>query len=95
MHEKSKIGAGHAGGMFRKGMTELGQYLPAFNSAGTHTVEDQGVWPNRTQAEIGNKRGMKDFDATLEAEKTLAVQAEVARLQADQPERTPSRSRGR
>jgi hypothetical protein len=54
---KAKIGAGHASGMARKGLTELGAYLPAFNQAGTQTVEDMAIWPNQTQGEIAGLRG--------------------------------------
>ncbi len=56
--KKAKIGAGHFTGMARKGLSELGEYLPAFNQAGTHVVEDIGVWPNQTQGEIAQARGM-------------------------------------
>jgi len=54
---ESKIGAGHAMGMLRKGLTEIGEYLPAFNQAGTHTTEDIAIWPNKTQGEIAQSRG--------------------------------------
>lgn len=52
----SKIGAGHTTGMLRKGLTELAQYLPAFNTAGQSITEDQAVWPNQTPGEIANMR---------------------------------------
>ncbi len=52
-----KIGTGHLMGMLRKGLTELGQYLPAFNQAGTQITEDAAIWPNQTQGEIAESRG--------------------------------------
>ena len=65
----AKIGAGHAKAMFRKGAVELGQYLPAFNSAGTFTTEDAGVWPNSTQGEIAkDRRTGKTEDVTMQNE---------------------------
>ena len=66
-----RAGDGHAGGMFRKGAVELGQYLPAFNNAGAHTVEDQGVWPNQTQGEIAGGRGDTGLDAEEERSSVL------------------------
>jgi hypothetical protein len=53
----SKIGDGHATGMARKGLSELAQYLPAFNTAGQGISEDQAIWPNQTPGEIANMRG--------------------------------------
>lgn len=53
----SKIGATYLAGMARKGLTELAQYLPAFNHAGTQTIEDIAIWPNQTQGEIAEARG--------------------------------------
>lgn len=61
-----KIGEGHATGMFRKGAVELGQYLPAFNTAGTQTIEDQGIFPNATQGEIATARKETGLDAEQE-----------------------------
>jgi hypothetical protein len=55
--KKPKLGSQHLAGMARKGMTEVGQYLPAFNNAGTHVTEDQAIWPNQTPGEIAQARG--------------------------------------
>jgi hypothetical protein len=52
-----KIGAGHAAAMFRKGSTEIAQFLPAFNNAGTSITEDPGVFLNQTPGEIAQARG--------------------------------------
>ncbi|MDE2509176.1 MAG: hypothetical protein KGM43_18405, partial [Planctomycetota bacterium] len=54
---EAKIGATHLTGMLRKGMSELAQYLPAFNHAGTSVIEDIAIWPNQTQGEIAKSRG--------------------------------------
>jgi hypothetical protein len=54
---KRKLGSTHAMGMFRKGLSELAQYLPAFNNAGTQVIEDIAIWPNQTQGEIAQARG--------------------------------------
>ena len=92
MSEKPKIGAGHAGGMFRKGMTELGQYLPAFNSAGTHTVEDAAIWPNRTPGEIAQGR---NADVPKAEEEPPQASPEVAAELAKMRGNAQSRGRGR
>jgi hypothetical protein len=52
----AKVGATHAQGMFRKGLTELAQFLPAFNNAGSQIQEDAAVWPNVTPGEIAQAR---------------------------------------
>lgn len=54
---KAKMGATHLTGMLRKGMSEIAQYLPAFNHAGTQAIEDIAIWPNQTQGEIAKSRG--------------------------------------
>jgi hypothetical protein len=54
--QKPGLGATHAAGMFRKGLSELAQYLPAFNQAGPHVIEDMAIWPNATQGEIAKAR---------------------------------------
>ena len=54
---KAKIGATQVPGMARKGLSEIAQYLPAFNHAGTQSVEDIAIWPNQTQGEIAQARG--------------------------------------
>jgi hypothetical protein len=58
----AKIGEGHAMGMFRKGLTEGGQYLLAFNNGGTQIIEDPAIWPNQTQGEIAQARGGMSLD---------------------------------
>jgi len=72
----AKIGAGHATGMLRKGLTEIGQYLQAFNQAGTQTVEDAGVWPNQTQGEIAQSRGGLTLDDLREYAEKKAKEAD-------------------
>lgn len=51
------IGTTHLMGMLRKGLSEIAQYLPAFNQAGMQTIEDVAIWPNQTQGEIAQARG--------------------------------------
>lgn len=63
-----KIGEGHAAGMGRKGFTEFGQYLTAFNNAGMSVIEDAGVFPNATQGEIA--QGRRNEGSDLEQEST-------------------------
>lgn len=56
--EKPKIGAGHVMGMFRAGLKELTQILPAFPGQGVQPVEEQGIAGNATNIEIvQEKRG--------------------------------------
>src|SRR4051812_15665700 len=70
-----RIGDGHMAGMGRKGGVEFGQYLPAFNNAGMGTVEDHGVFPNRTQGEIATTRNETGLDANEEQKVAQAAEA--------------------
>lgn len=48
---EKKIGAGHAAGMFRQGLKEIAQVLPAFPN-GQHIVEEPGVAGNLVPQEV-------------------------------------------
>jgi hypothetical protein len=76
-----KIGAGHFAAMMRKGLSELAQYLMAFNQAGTHVIEDAGVWPNQTQGEIASAR---EGSATVVSLADLRAHAEQKAKEANQ-----------
>jgi hypothetical protein len=71
--KKPKFGAGHFTAMLRKGFTEAGQYLPAFNTAGQQTIEDPGVWPNATQMEINQGKGVRGADPEQGQAKSLSM----------------------
>ena len=60
---KPKIGAGHAQAMFRAGLKELTQVLPAFPDANIRPVEEPGLVGNLTPQEIVH--GKSEYDGVL------------------------------
>lgn len=62
-----KIGQGHAGAMFRSGLKELGQILPA-TSESVQTVEEMGLAGNALPQEVFQERHLEapNVDQNLE-----------------------------
>lgn len=60
---KPKIGAGHAQAMFRAGLKELTQVLPAFPESNIRPVEEPGLVGNLTPQEIVH--GKSEYDQVL------------------------------
>jgi hypothetical protein len=66
MSQGQKIGAGHAAGMARSGLKELGQAVVAFPAHSVQPVEEPGIFGNLTPQEIVNGKGVEPgYDAML------------------------------
>ena len=59
-----KIGAGHASAMYRQGLKELSQALPAFPSSSIQPVEELGLAGTKTPQEVVQSKG--DYQLMLD-----------------------------
>lgn len=59
-----KIGEGHAAGMFRQGLKELAQALPAFPDS-VRPVEEAGVFGNPTPQIVTQEMGVSNYQDML------------------------------